>query len=244
MLIKSSCQNFYGSFQIFFWNFSEFDRFGATEKPGVKNKTVDIDNFFERERGGRVLVEEKLPDQPTSLQQEEKEKLIEKVAEVLKEIEEPAIPEEEEKLLPTKEEEPETQKTPEPQNKVEQVKEEEEDSLITANLDELTEYMAASKPVTQEKSEIAKKVRDESIVSIMYSAAKKVAIVGVVYFVGYMNWSVAWLICPLLLSVIRDQMRSKHNIRREVAKGKGRSIIAHILYNLTPYIYSKRPSQW
>lgn len=56
------------------------------------------------------------------------------------------------------------------------------------------------------------------IISIIYSAAKKVAVVGIVYFMGYMNISVAWLLCPLLLSVIREQMRSKHDIRRAVAK--------------------------
>lgn len=33
-----------------------------------------------------------------------------------------------------------------------------------------------------------------------------------------MNWSVAWLLCPLMLSVIRDQYRSQHDIRRAVAK--------------------------
>lgn len=41
---------------------------------------------------------------------------------------------------------------------------------------------------------------------------------GIVYFVGYMNWSVAWLLCPLMLSVIREQYRSQHDIRRAVAK--------------------------
>jgi len=35
---------------------------------------------------------------------------------------------------------------------------------------------------------------DEDIISIVTSAAKKVAVVGVIYFVGYMGWSVAWLI--------------------------------------------------
>jgi len=46
----------------------------------------------------------------------------------------------------------------------------------------------------------------------------KFFLTGIVYFVGWMNWSVAWLICPLLLSVIRDQFRHQHDIRRQVAK--------------------------
>ncbi|CAO1384694.1 unnamed protein product [Diamesa hyperborea] len=78
--------------------------------------------------------------------------------------------------------------------------------------------MSVSKELSQEKAEVEKAMNDNGIMSIIYSAAKKFAIVGVVYFVGYMNWSVAWLICPLLLSVFRDQFRSKHDIRREVAK--------------------------
>ena len=84
-------------------------------------------------------------------------------------------------------------------------------------VDETDSKMSNSKELTPEKADIESH-SDGGIVSIMYSAAKKVAVVGIVYFVGYMNWSVAWLICPLLLSVIRDQFRNQHNIRREVAK--------------------------
>jgi hypothetical protein len=35
-------------------------------------------------------------------------------------------------------------------------------------------------------------------------------------FVGFFQF--AWLLCPLLLSVIREQVRSKHDTRRAVAK--------------------------
>lgn len=78
--------------------------------------------------------------------------------------------------------------------------------------------MSNSKEMSKEKGELEKRVSDSGLMSIVYSAAKKVAIVGIVYFVGYMNWSVAWLFCPLLLSVIREQYRSKHDERRNVAK--------------------------
>lgn len=78
--------------------------------------------------------------------------------------------------------------------------------------------MSNSKELTKEKAELEQKVSDGGIVSIIYSAFKKIAVVGVVYLVGYMNWSVAWLLCPLLLSVVRDQYRSQHDIRRAVAK--------------------------
>lgn len=79
--------------------------------------------------------------------------------------------------------------------------------------------MANSKELSAEKAELAKRVSSgDDVMSIIYSAAKKVAVVGIVYFIGYMNWSVAWLICPLMFSVIREQLRSQHDIRREVAK--------------------------
>jgi hypothetical protein len=102
--------------------------------------------------------------------------------------------------------------------KVEPKREEEKFSTPTEDTNDLDPEMSASKPISQEKAEFEKKVKDDGIMSIMYSAAKKVAIVGIVYFVGYMNWSVAWLICPLLLSVIGEQKRSKREVRRSVAK--------------------------
>lgn len=91
--------------------------------------------------------------------------------------------------------------------------------LADKSVDGVDAKMSNSKELTSEKAEAEKRGNDEgSIGSILYSAAKKVGIVGIVYFVGYMNWSVAWLICPLLLSVIRDQLRTKHDIRRQVAQ--------------------------
>lgn len=83
--------------------------------------------------------------------------------------------------------------------------------------------MSNSKELSKEKAELDEKVSEGGIVSIIYSAFKKIAVVGIVYFVGYMNWSVAWLLCPLLLSVIRDQLKSKHDIRRAVAKASATS---------------------
>lgn len=41
---------------------------------------------------------------------------------------------------------------------------------------------------------------------------------GIVYLVGYMGWSVAWLIGPVILSVIRDQWRRQNDQRRNDAK--------------------------
>lgn len=59
---------------------------------------------------------------------------------------------------------------------------------------------------------------EDSIFSIMYAVAKKVAIVGSIYLVGYMGWSVAWLIAPVVLSVARDRFRKSTEHKRSIAK--------------------------
>lgn len=58
---------------------------------------------------------------------------------------------------------------------------------------------------------------DDNIFSIVYSALKKVAIVGVIYFVGYMNWSVAWLITPIIFSVTREQWKKSSKLKRDIS---------------------------
>ncbi|CAH2068753.1 unnamed protein product, partial [Iphiclides podalirius] len=56
------------------------------------------------------------------------------------------------------------------------------------------------------------------VLAIIYRFFKKVSIVGAVYLVGYMQWSVAWLIGPVILSVMRDQWRKENEYRRNLAK--------------------------
>ncbi|KAJ2946336.1 hypothetical protein O0L34_g12373 [Tuta absoluta] len=62
-----------------------------------------------------------------------------------------------------------------------------------------------------------------SILSVIYRFFKKVSIVGAVYLVGYMQWSVAWLIGPVVLSVVRDQWRKENEYRRNLAKAAATS---------------------
>lgn len=58
----------------------------------------------------------------------------------------------------------------------------------------------------------------DSIFTILYSVAKKVSIVGAVYLVGYMNWSIAWLITPIVLAVTREYWHNTNEMKREIAK--------------------------
>uniref|UniRef100_A0A1Q3FZ48 Protein kinase c conserved region 2 n=2 Tax=Culex tarsalis TaxID=7177 RepID=A0A1Q3FZ48_CULTA len=107
----------------------------------------------------------------------------------------------------------------------------ETDSLLTeagptAALEELDggEMTGASKelnPAMATEAAVASEVANaagDSTASLLYSFAKKVVTVGIIYFVGYMGWSVAWLITPVILSVARDQWRTKNETRRNVAK--------------------------
>ncbi|XP_058455220.1 extended synaptotagmin-2 isoform X1 [Malaya genurostris] len=83
------------------------------------------------------------------------------------------------------------------------------------------EMAGASKEQSLEKVELEKappSTDHDSIVSMLYSFTKKVVTVGIIYCVGYMGWSVAWLITPVILSVARDQWRKKNETRRNVAK--------------------------
>ncbi|XP_049822259.1 extended synaptotagmin-2 [Aethina tumida] len=65
---------------------------------------------------------------------------------------------------------------------------------------------------------VDKKQDNNGIISIIFSALKKVSVVGIVYFAGYMQWSVAWFIGPVILFVLRDQWKKTSDRRRAIAK--------------------------
>lgn len=62
--------------------------------------------------------------------------------------------------------------------------------------------MSNSKELSKEKAELEAHIeQDGGILSIIYSAAKKCAMVGAVYFIGYMNWSVSLSVYSSSLSL-------------------------------------------
>ncbi|XP_049535386.1 extended synaptotagmin-2 isoform X2 [Anopheles darlingi] len=83
--------------------------------------------------------------------------------------------------------------------------------------------------------------KDDSIMSLLYSFAKKVVTVGIIYFVGYMGWSVAWLITPVILSVARESWRKKSDTRRTVAKASAlandKDVILARLHDLPAWVF-------
>lgn len=74
------------------------------------------------------------------------------------------------------------------------------------------------KPPTEESAALVKSSSDEGIFAIMYNACKRAAIVGSIYLVGYMGWSVAWLIAPLIISVARNHYAKSTAHKRNIAK--------------------------
>jgi hypothetical protein len=65
---------------------------------------------------------------------------------------------------------------------------------------------------------VQKKIGGTSILNVLYSFVKRIGTVAVVYFIGYFEFSVAWLIGPVILSVIRDEWKKEKELRRNVAK--------------------------
>jgi sortase (surface protein transpeptidase) len=69
------------------------------------------------------------------------------------------------------------------------------DEVDSNNISKSDEHkkMSNSKEMSKQKAELEAQIVEGSggILSIIYSAAKKVAMVGAVYFLGYMNWSVS-----------------------------------------------------
>jgi len=73
---------------------------------------------------------------------------------------------------------------------------------------------------SKEKTEsiVQKRIGGTSILSVLYGCAKKIGVVAIVYLIGYFELSVAWLIGPVILSVIREEWKKDKELRRNIAK--------------------------
>ncbi|XP_071446614.1 extended synaptotagmin-2-B isoform X2 [Hetaerina americana] len=63
-----------------------------------------------------------------------------------------------------------------------------------------------------------KKIAGYSILSVCYTFVKRISQVMVVYLLGYFGCSSAWLIGPVILSVMREEWKKDKDLRRNVAK--------------------------
>lgn len=76
---------------------------------------------------------------------------------------------------------------------------------------------------TKKKSENPSSQNNDSVFALLYSVFKKVCIVGGIYLVGYLGWSIAWLITPLILAVTREHFQNAAEQRRSVSKAMARA---------------------
>lgn len=64
---------------------------------------------------------------------------------------------------------------------------------------------------------------DKSTASFVSSLLLKLIVVIGIYGAGYMNWSIAWLITPIVLSDTREFLtNTKNAVRRNIAKRSAR----------------------
>jgi len=96
-------------------------------------------------------------------------------------------------------------------------------------------------PIRTASSSPSASKSDDSVFDLLYSIAKKVSVVGAIYLVGYMNWSVAWLITPVILAVTREHWRKNSDLRREIAKASAtaneKDVILARINDLPAWVY-------
>lgn len=63
---------------------------------------------------------------------------------------------------------------------------------------------------------------EKSTSSFVFSLLKKLTVVSAIYCAGYMNWSIAWLITPILLAETREYLSDTNIVRRKIAKASAR----------------------
>ncbi|XP_046986798.1 extended synaptotagmin-2-B isoform X3 [Schistocerca americana] len=73
-------------------------------------------------------------------------------------------------------------------------------------------------PSKEQAVDAIKRIGGVNIMNVMYSFVKKLGTVALVYALGYMEFSIAWLIGPIVLSVIRDEWKKEKELRRTIAK--------------------------
>ncbi|XP_037038533.1 extended synaptotagmin-2 isoform X3 [Bradysia coprophila] len=115
------------------------------------------------------------------------------------------------------------------------------DPLLNPDTMTVASKELASQPENS-KSDVSKPASsDDNVFSIVYSVLKKVAIVGAIYFVGYMGWSMAWLITPIMFSVTREQWKKSSQLKRDIsilsAISSERDVILAKITDLPAWVY-------
>lgn len=99
-----------------------------------------------------------------------------------------------------------------------------------------------NKPIPNDKRRVNEVIfkNEKSTLEFAYSLLKKLTIVFVIYYAGYMNLSIVWFITPILLSETREYLSDTNIVRRKIAKasasGKEREIILASLKDLPSWV--------
>lgn len=80
----------------------------------------------------------------------------------------------------------------------------------------------------------------KSTTAFIFTVVKKLSVVCFIYWTGYMNWSVAWIVTPILIGETREFLSESNNVRRKIAKesakGKERDAILARVRDLPSWV--------
>lgn len=84
-------------------------------------------------------------------------------------------------------------------------------------------------------------VDDKNFRVFLLLIIKRAILINVIYFVGYMNWSVTWLITPMILIETRNFWGKSTAIKREITKAsikcKEKDVISTRVKDLPSWVY-------
>lgn len=62
----------------------------------------------------------------------------------------------------------------------------------------------------------------KSTSAFIFAVVKKLSICSFIYWAGYMNWSIAWIVTPILVGETREYLSETFGVRRRIAKESAR----------------------
>ncbi|XP_023313110.1 extended synaptotagmin-2-like isoform X2 [Anoplophora glabripennis] len=77
--------------------------------------------------------------------------------------------------------------------------------------------------------------------NVYLKGAKNLILSGIIYFIGYMNWSISWIIIPIIISIFNDERKRKslkrRNLIREAALRSEKDVILENIGDLPAWVY-------
>ncbi|KAJ8920619.1 hypothetical protein NQ315_004758 [Exocentrus adspersus] len=77
--------------------------------------------------------------------------------------------------------------------------------------------------------------------NIYLNGAKKLMVSSIVYFIGYMNWSITWIIIPVIISMFSEERKRRNlmrrNLMREAALRSEQDVLLECVGDLPAWVY-------